>query len=75
MDIPKRNAWVFAYSLGSNGNNGVFDIFIFRIGYDNTVAVSKATANSKLSCTATIKNDKLHITWSNDYILTIVISA
>lgn len=64
VDIYRSNGWMFVHTLGSNGINGSPDIFNYRCSYNgDKVEITKLTNISDYSCTATISNGTIHITF------------
>jgi len=71
--IKNIRAWIFIYTLGSNGNNGNYGIFLYTPGYSNVPTIRKVIADSSLTISAKISNNDAIIESNGSYLQGFVI--
>ena len=71
--IKNIRAWIFIYTLGSNGNNGNYGIFLYTPSYSNVLTIRKVIADSSFTISAKISNNDAIIEGNGSYLQGFVI--
>lgn len=71
--IKNIRTWIFIYTLGSNGNNGNYGIFLYTPSYSNVPTIRKVIADSSFTISAKISNNDVIIESNGSYLQGFVI--
>lgn len=72
--IKNIRAWIFIYTLGANGNNGSYGIFLYTPSYSNVPTIKKVILeDSSFTISAKISNNDAIIESNGSYLQGFVI--
>ncbi|EKC80338.1 hypothetical protein LEA_01486 [human gut metagenome] len=73
--IRNERAWIFIFNLGENGNDGMFDIFLYTPSYSDVPTIRKVTNKNSIILSASIDGKNTNIESDSVYNSVIVLYA
>ena len=73
--IRNERAWIFIFNLGENGNDGMFDIFLYTPPYSDVPTIRKVTNKNSIILSASIDGKNTNIESNSVYNSVIVLYA
>lgn len=73
--IRNERAWIFIFNLGENGNDGMFDIFLYTPSYSDVPTIRKVTNKNSIILSASIDGKNTNIESNFVYNSVIVLYA
>ena len=73
--IRNERAWIFIFTLGTNGNDGMFDIFLYTPSYSDVPTIRKVTNKNSIILSASIDGKNTNIESNAMYNSVIVLYA
>ena len=73
--IRNERAWIFIFTLGANGNDGMFDIFLYTPSYSDVPTIRKVTNKNSIILSASIDGKNTNIESNAVYNSVIVLYA
>lgn len=73
--IRNERAWIFIFNLGENGNDGMFDIFLYTPSYSDVPTIRKVTNKNSIILSASIDEKNTNIESNSVYNSVIVLYA